>query len=57
MSNIQNEEIKEKILEEIESMTIHDFHYLLEEKLKYHAEELDNIVDDLLDKLFQERCL
>ena len=28
MSNIQNEEIKERILEEIESMTMHDFHYL-----------------------------
>ena len=35
MSNQQNEELKEKIYEEIYSMTMHDFHYLLEEKLKY----------------------
>ena len=48
--------MKERILEEINSMTMHDFHYLLEEKLKYQAEELDNTVDELVNILFQERC-
>lgn len=57
MSCIQNDEIKEKILEEIDSMTINDFHYLLEEKLKYQAEELDNTIDELVNILFQERCI
>ena len=56
MSNIENEVMKERILEEINSMTMHDFHYLLEEKLKYQAEELDNTVDELVNILFQERC-
>jgi hypothetical protein len=56
MSCIQNEEIKEKILEEIDSMTMHDFHYLLEEKLKYQAEELDNTVNELVNILFEERA-
>jgi len=55
MSNQQNEELKEKIYEEIDSMTMHDFHYLLEEKLKYQAEELDNTVDELINILFEER--
>ena len=57
MSCIQNDEIKERIMEEIESMTMHDFHYLLEEKLKYQAEELDNTIDELVNILFQERCV
>jgi len=56
MSNEYNEELKEKIYEEIDSMTMNDFHYLLEEKLKYQAEELDNTVDELINILFQERC-
>tara|TARA_R100001510_G_scaffold33130_1_gene29642 strand:- start:423 stop:596 length:174 start_codon:yes stop_codon:yes gene_type:complete len=57
MSCIQNDEIKERIMEEIESMTMHDFHYLLEEKLKYQAEELDNTIDELVNILFDERCV
>ena len=57
MSCIQNDEIKEKILEEIDSMTMNDFHYLLEEKLKYQAEELDNTINELVNILFQERCI
>ena len=56
MTNVQNEELKEKILEEIESMTLHDFHYLLEEKLKYQAEELDRTVDELVNIIFEERA-
>ena len=56
MSNIQNEELKEKIVEEIESMTLYDFHYLLEEKLKYQAEELDSTVDELVNIIFEERA-
>jgi hypothetical protein len=56
MSCIQNEEIKEKILEEIDSMTMHDFHYLLEEKLKYQAEELDNTVNELVNILLEARA-
>jgi len=50
-----NEVVKEKIYEEIDSMTMHDFYYLLEEKLKYQAEELDIIVDELANILFKER--
>ena len=52
-----SEVLKDKILEEIDSMTMHDFHCLLEEKLKYQAEELDNIVDELVNVIFEERSI
>ncbi len=57
MSNQQNEELKESIMEEILSMTLHDFHYTLEDKkLKYQAEELDIFIDELVNAIFEERA-
>ena len=44
MSNIHNEEIKEKILEEMDSMTISDFQNLLEDHNL-------NALNDKLDSL------
>ena len=58
MSNIQNEEIKEKILEEIESMTLQDFQSLLD---KHDYGELNDHIDvgiqDMIEILFEERSL
>jgi hypothetical protein len=56
MSNQQNEELKESIMEEIESMTVHDFQNILDnKKLDVQVDELDRIIDELLNVLFEER--
>ena len=58
MSNIHNEEIKEKILEEMNSMTISDFQNLLEDHNL--NDKLDSVLGEcmpiLVNKLFEERC-
>tara|TARA_R110002020_G_scaffold68882_4_gene179699 strand:+ start:1889 stop:2065 length:177 start_codon:yes stop_codon:yes gene_type:complete len=58
MSNIHNDEIKEKILEEIESMTLQDFQSLLD---KHDYGELNDHIDvgiqDMIEILFEERSL
>ena len=61
MSNIHNEEIKEKILEEMNSMTISDFQNLLEDhNLNNLNDKLDSVLGEcmpiLVNKLFEERC-
>ena len=61
MSNIHNEEIKEKILEEMDSMTISDFQNLLEDhNLNALNDKLDSVLGEcmpiLVNKLFEERC-
>ena len=56
MSNIQNDKIKEAILDEIESMTVHEFQELLD---KHNYGELNNHIDvgiqDMIEILFEER--
>jgi len=51
-----NEVLKEDIIDEIESMTVHDFQDILEnKKLDVQVDELDRIIDELLNVLFEER--
>ena len=52
-----NEVLKEDIIDEIESMTVHDFQDILEnKKLDVQVDELDRIIDELLNILFEERA-
>jgi ribosomal protein L29 len=52
-----NEVVKEKILEEINSMTVSDFQDILDnKKLDVQVDELDRIIDELLNVLFEERA-
>ena len=51
-----NEVLKEDIIDEIESMTVHEFQDILEnKKLDVQVDELDRIIDELLNVLFEER--
>jgi len=51
-----NEVLKEDILDEIESMTVHDFQDTLDnKKLDVQVDELDRVIDELVNKLFEER--
>mgnify|MGYP001418892198 FL=1 len=51
-----NEVLKENIIDEIESMTVHDFQDILDnKKLDVQVDELDRIIDELLNVLFEER--
>jgi len=56
MSNIHNEVIKERIMEEIESMTINDFQSLLD-KHNYSGlnDHIDVGIQDMIEILFEER--
>ncbi len=52
-----NEVLKEDIIDEIESMTVHDFQNILDnKKLDVQVDELDRIIDELLNVLFEERA-
>jgi len=52
-----NEVLKENIIDEIESMTVHDFQNILDnKKLDVQVDELDRIIDELLNVLFEERA-
>jgi len=58
MSNIQNEELKEKILEELDNISLTEFQSLLE---KYEYDDVNNSIDfgiqNLIQILFDERCV
>jgi len=52
-----NEVLKENIIDEIESLTVHDFQDILDnKKLDVQVDELDRIIDELLNVLFEERA-
>ena len=57
MSDINNERIKEQILEDLDSISLHDFQELL---TKHDYSDLNNHIDvavsDLIQILFEERC-
>lgn len=61
MSNQQNEELKEKILEEVDSMTVSDFQNALED---YGFDDLNDTLDNVLGEcmtvlvnaIFEERA-
>jgi hypothetical protein len=58
MSNQQNEELKEKILEELDNISLTEFQSLLE---KYEYDDINNSIDfgiqNLIQILFDERCV
>lgn len=54
MSNIHNERIKEKILEDVLSLSIDDLQNDLENnKLKHHSVAIDYAINDLVDAIFE----
>tara|TARA_X000001388_G_C2132991_1_gene85778 strand:+ start:343 stop:519 length:177 start_codon:yes stop_codon:yes gene_type:complete len=57
MSNIHNERIQEQILEDLDSISLHDFQELL---TKHGYDDVNNAIDEgvrnLIQILFQERC-
>jgi len=58
MSCIQNEEIKEKILEELDNISLTKFQSLM---TKYDYEDVNNSIDfgiqNLIQILFDKRCV
>ena len=58
MSCIQNEAIQEQILEDLESTSLHEFQELLS-KHNYNNlnNEIDSVVADIVQILFDERCV
>ena len=56
MSNIHNDRIKEDIMEEIESMTVHEFQELLDKHyFKALNDHIDVGIQDMIEILFEER--
>ena len=57
MSNIHNEELKEKILEELDNISLTEFQSLM---TKHDYEDVNNSIDfgiqNLIQILFDERC-
>ena len=58
MSNQQNEELKEKILEELDSISLTDFQNLM---TKHEYDDVNTSIDfgiqNLIQILFDERCI
>ena len=58
MGNIQNEELKEKILEELDNISLTEFQSLME---KHDYEDVNNSIDfgiqNLIQILFDKRCV
>ncbi len=56
MSNIKNEISKEKILEDVLSLSINDLQNKLESmKLKHHSVAIDYAINDLVDVIFENK--
>ena len=56
MSNIENEISKEKILEDVLSLSINDLQNKLESmKLKHHSVAIDYAINDLVDVIFENK--
>ncbi len=57
MSNQYNEELKEKILEELDNISLTEFQSLM---TKHHYDDVNNSIDygiqNLIQILFDERC-
>ena len=58
MSDINNERIKEQILEDLDSISLHDFQELL---TKHDYDDINDAIDEgirnLIHILFDERCV
>ena len=55
MSHSANEELKEAILDSVESMTIRDFQNAVDESSISGNTVIDEMVENLVDYLFEQR--
>jgi len=57
MSNLVNEQIKESILDEVESMTISDFQNAVDKYGISGQTVIDEMVENLVETLFEQRSV
>jgi len=57
MSNLVNEQIKESILHEVESMTIYDFQNAVDKYGISGQTVIDEMVENLVETLFEQRSV
>jgi len=57
MSNLNNEKVKEDLLDEVTSMSVDDFMTVLEELRVEGTETVDNLVFQAVEKLSEHRGL
>ena len=55
MSHPVNDQIKETILDEVESMTIHDFQNAVDESRISGNTVVDEMIENLVEYLFEQR--
>ena len=57
MSNLVNEQVKESILDEVESMTITDFQNAVDKYGISGQTVIDEMVENLVETLFEQRSI
>jgi len=57
MSNLVNEQIKESILDEVESMTISDFQNAVDQYGISGQTVIDEMIENLVETLFEQRSI
>jgi ribosomal protein S25 len=57
MSNLVNEQIKESILDEVESMTITDFQNAVDKYGISGQTVIDEMIENLVETLFEQRSI
>jgi len=57
MSNLVNEQIKESILDEVESMTITDFQNAVDQYGISGQTVIDEMIENLVETLFEQRSI
>ena len=57
MSHLANDQIKETILDEVESMTVHDFQNAVDEFKISGNTVIDEMVENLVEYLFEQRSI
>ena len=57
MSHSANDQIKETILDEVESMTIHDFQNAVDQFKISGNTVIDEMVENLVEYLFEQRSV
>jgi len=57
MSNLVNEQVKESILDEVESMTITDFQNAVDQYGISGQTVIDEMIENLVETLFEQRSI
>jgi ribosomal protein S25 len=57
MSNLVNEQVKESILDEVESMTITDFQNAVDKYGISGQTVIDEMIENLVETLFEQRSI